>query len=37
MNIIKLQEFLELTQVTLDGARTMCVGSDSLKETTKYT
>ena len=29
--------FLELTQVTLDGARTMYVDSNSLKETTKYT
>lgn len=37
IKVCQLQGFLELTQVTLDGARTMFVGSNSLKETTKYT
>jgi len=45
MNIITFGKYkgmpvtrvLRIDQVTLDGARTMYVGSNSLKETTKYT
>ena len=32
IKVCQLQGFLELIQVTLDGARTMFVGSNSLKD-----
>lgn len=37
IKVCQLQEFLELTQVTLDGARIRFEASNFLKETTKYT